>query len=321
MISYVPHARVGKQGTAMSASTLREAAALKRVNHLWTAAHAVSKVPNLARALLCSMDLQATASDITLTEAVTTRFCDHCHALLLPGETATSRLVAKRRQARMKITLDTAPVDEVDAETAEGGGIAAPKEKGAGTSSRRRNWRVRRRYKNCTKLVTLCHACGHGNSLATSERPRAKAPKAAVDTVEAEETPKVSPEPVKEKATKDDTPKPSSAPRRFSFSGEAEVGSDLLSGAQRLAQASAKGVVTPISKLSTENEKSSGESKSGGKRRFDNSKSKSKDTGSETKKKKKKTRKSGSGDDLLKGLQGSSEKKAGSSLASFLGSL
>jgi len=287
---------------------------------------------------------QAVAGNIELTDAVTTRSCDHCHALLLPGTTASSRLVAKRGQPRMKITLDTAADEGVDVETTEGGGIAAPKGKGAGNSSRRRNWRVRRRHKNCTKLVSTCHACGHGNALPTSERPKAKSAKEqAAAAAEATTAAAVAAQTAATKTAAAEepqaTPEPSQAPRRFSFSAE-PTGSAGLSGAQRLAQASAQ--ATPKSKHGGGGNPSRGVTgkrspseppyktpgaKKG--RSVDPFKSQQESEGKP--KKKKKTRKSGGGEDLLqyvaaastpaRGGGGSAKKAGGSSLADFLGSL
>jgi len=124
-ISYVPSKAVGGQQSTpqknLSNSNLRDVAALKRVNFLYTAAHAVAASnPNLSRVYLSSMKEQARASHIELTDAVTTRICDECHALLIPGSTATSRLVARRRSPRMKIALDTAGDATMDEETTEG---------------------------------------------------------------------------------------------------------------------------------------------------------------------------------------------------------
>ena len=125
MLSYVPTKAVGGQKNtpqkALSNSNVRDAAALKRVNFLYTAAHAVAAAnPNLARVYLSSMKEQANMSHIELTEAVMTRCCDECHALLIPGTTSTSRLVARRRSPRMKIALDTAGDATMDEEMTEG---------------------------------------------------------------------------------------------------------------------------------------------------------------------------------------------------------
>ena len=185
--------------------------------------------------------------------------------------------------------------------------------------------------KSCTNLVNTCHACGHGNGLPTSERPKAEAP-LAPPTPEKEVALRKQEEGVERVSEK--TKKASVEPgRRFSFSAEPERSGSksLLSGAQRLAQASSNAmeqsvgksgkIVASAAKAGPRGGTPKGLKRGKGDTSFNTPNGEEGDSG---KKKKKKTRKSGSGDDLLKGLNtpgGSKAPGAGSSLASFLGSL
>ena len=116
-----------------------------------------------------------------------------------------------------------------------GDGIAPLPPKGAGESSRRRNWRVRRRLKNCTKVLNTCIACGYENSLTTSERPKAKAPRAQPEAAQADQAEATNPAGGESPHLETAKPAEAEAGRRFSFSNPV-VQPKVGSSAQRLAQ-------------------------------------------------------------------------------------